>query len=143
MKKYKVLIIDDDKFLLGMYLVKFKERGFDVTPSSGSQDTISKLKEGDSFDIILMDIVMPVMDGFELLENVKTEGLSGNSKIIMLSNLGQSSDVDKGYKLGADGYIIKASTTPSGVVDEVLKIVEVKKTKEKSKKIKIKKENGK
>lgn len=124
MKKYKILIIDDDKFLSDMYVIKFKEEGFDVVAASGSSDTLDKLEQEKDFDIVLMDVVMPKMDGFELLEKIKTENLAEGANIIMLSNLGQKSDVEKGYELGADGYIIKAGTTPSGVVKKTLEIAE-------------------
>ena len=123
-KKYKILIVDDDKFLLDMYALKFKEGGFEVEPVLGSIATLEKLKEDNSFDIILMDVVMPSLDGFELLEEIRKMKLADKSKIIILSNLGQPSDIEKGKKLGADGYIIKADATPSEVVEKVKKIIE-------------------
>ncbi|GMQ95246.1 MAG: hypothetical protein BMS9Abin13_359 [Patescibacteria group bacterium] len=122
-KRRKILIVDDDKFLLDMYVIKFKENGFDVDAASGSVNALSKLKEGVSYDAILLDIVMPTMDGFELLEGIKKENLSGEAKLIILSNLGQPSDIEKGTALGADGYIVKASATPSEVVEKVREII--------------------
>ena len=121
--KIKILIVDDDRFLLDMYTIKFKEKGFDVQAASGSLDAVNKLKDGASFDIILTDVVMPSMDGFEFLEKVKKEKLAEGSKVIVLSNLGQSSDIEKGNKLGADGYIVKANSTPSEVVSQVAEVM--------------------
>ncbi len=122
-KKYKILIVDDDKFLLDMYTLKFKEKGFDVDSAFGSIKALAKLKEDNSFDIVIMDIVMPAMDGFELLAEIKKEKLAEGAKMVILSNLGQPSDIEKGNKLGADGYIVKADSTPSEVVAKVTELI--------------------
>lgn len=122
-KGKKVLIVDDDTFLLDMYSVKFKEEGYAVIPALGSIDALEKLEEGEKPDAMLLDIVMPAMDGFELLAKIKQDNLAEGAKIIFLSNLGQESDIEKGTKLGADGYIVKASATPSEVVTQVNKLL--------------------
>lgn len=119
----KIFIVDDDKFLLDMYTYKFKEKGFEVTQAFGSVDALAKLKGGIVPDMMLIDVVMPAMDGFELLGLIKSEGLAPNSKVIVLSNLGQPSDVEKGRALGANGYVIKASATPSEVVEKVMTVL--------------------
>lgn len=117
----KILIVDDDKFLLDMYTYKFKEKGFDVIQAFGSLDAYEKLKkDGITPDVMLLDVVMPAMDGFELLTLIKSENLAPNAKVVMLSNLGQPSDVEKGRSLGAKGYVVKASATPTEVVEKVL-----------------------
>lgn len=121
--KPTILIIDDDKFLLDMYTLKFSESGFHAVAAFGSTDALEKLKSKEvQPDIILLDIVMPTMDGFEFLEKVKQENITPNSQIIILSNLGQQDDIDKGKKLGAAGYIVKANATPSEVVDRTKEI---------------------
>lgn len=120
----KVLIVDDDKNLLEMYALKFKEKEFEVVSALGSLDALQKLKDGIAPDVILMDVVMPEMDGFELLATIKNDSISPNSKVVMLSNLGQREDIERGRSLGASGYIIKASATPSEVVEKVLFIWE-------------------
>lgn len=116
----KIFIVDDDKFLLDMYTFKFKEKGFEVTQAFGSIDALNKLKGGIVPDILLLDVVMPTMDGFELLALIKGEKLAPNAKVIVLSNLGQPADVEKGRTLGANGYVVKASATPSEVVEKVM-----------------------
>ena len=121
--KKKVLIVDDDKFLLDMYTVKFNENNFDVVAALGSVEALGKIKEGINPDVALLDVVMPAMDGFELLETIKRDKLAPQAKIIILSNLGQQSDIDKGKELGADGYIVKANATPSEVVAKVKEII--------------------
>ncbi|OIP65289.1 hypothetical protein AUK15_02120 [Candidatus Nomurabacteria bacterium CG2_30_43_9] len=119
----KIFIVDDDKFLLDMYTFKFKEKGYDVIQAFGSVDALNKLKGGIIPDIMLLDIVMPTMDGFELLSIIKSENLAPNAKVIVLSNLGQPTDVEKGRTLGANGYVIKASATPSEVVEKVMVVL--------------------
>jgi DNA-binding response OmpR family regulator len=127
--KQNIIIIDDDKFLLDMYTVKFGERGFVVTQCSSAEEALEKIKGGFHPDIFLVDIIMQKMDGFAFIQAINDQDLKGQSAVIILSNLGQKEDVEHGLKLGADGYIIKASATPSEVVTKVLDIVNSKKKK--------------
>lgn len=121
---YDILIIDDDAFLLDMYALKFSQKNFNVTTSSGTIEALEKLRGGYTPDVMLVDLVMPTMDGFEFLEQIKKEGLVPGVLIIILSNLGQQEDINRGKKLGAAGFIIKASATPSEVVDKVTDAIE-------------------
>lgn len=122
-KKHIVLLIDDDQFLLNMYTLKFKNSGFEVEAINSASLALTKLREGFKPDVILCDLVMPAMDGLELIKKFKEEHLSPASAIIVLSNQGQSTDIDRAKELGIDGYIVKASTIPSEVVEEVRKVV--------------------
>lgn len=122
-KKRSILIVDDDKFLLDMYALKFNERGFQVLTALSSEDALISLKEHKP-DVILLDIVMPGMDGFELLKKVKEEHITDNSLTIVLSNLGQESDIDRAKQIGANGYIVKASATPGEIVKRVIEYLE-------------------
>jgi two-component system chemotaxis response regulator CheY len=126
-KRYSVLLVDDDKFLLDMYSMKFKEGGCDVEAIPDSAAALEKLRGGFAPDIILLDVVMPALSGFEFLEKVKKEGLAAKANIIMLSNQGQQEDIDTATKLGAAGYIIKASSIPSEVLQKALSIADAKK----------------
>ena len=125
--KRKIIIIDDDKFLLSMYAVKFGEQGFDVTQCSSAEEALEKITNGLHPDIFLVDIIMQKMDGFTFVQTVNEKDLKGQSVIIILSNLGQKEDITQGLKLGADGYIVKANATPSEVVTKVLEIMNNKK----------------
>jgi CheY-like chemotaxis protein len=116
----KILLIDDDRFLLDMYSLKFKKSGLDVDTASSSQLALEKLKSGVKFDIVLLDIIMPGMDGLDLLKTIRVEKLIPTSVIIMLTN--QADDFEKAKAFDVDGYIIKATTIPSEVVDNVLTI---------------------
>lgn len=123
---YHVYLVDDDRFLLDLYAVKFKNAGHEVTLFSGGEDLLAALrKEGASSpDLILLDIIMPGMTGFETLEALQKENLVKSAKVIFLSNQGQESDRDRAKQLGADGYIIKASAIPSEVYAEAVRIIE-------------------
>ncbi len=122
-----VFIVEDDRFLLDMYVMKFNERGFLVDTAFGGQEALDKLsKDNLKPDIVLLDIVMPGVNGFEVLEKIKKDNLIPGTTIVILSNLGQKEDIDRGVALGADGYIVKASATPTEVVNRVSKILEEK-----------------
>ena len=118
-EKKKILIVDDDSFLLDMYAFKFSQNNFEVYTASGGAQVIEKLKSGLQPDIILMDIIMPEMDGFEMLEKINKEKLSESSMKIVLSNRSQESDVDRGNSLGVAGYIVKSNSTPAEVIEQV------------------------
>ncbi|MEA3399021.1 MAG: response regulator [Patescibacteria group bacterium] len=126
--KKKIFIIDDDSFLLDMYALKFSNFGFEVTTALGPDIALEKLRDGYVPDVILLDIVMPVMDGFELMETINKEKIAENVIKIILSNRGQPSDVIRGESLGASGYIVKASSTPSDVIEKVKEIINKTKT---------------
>ncbi|HPB60546.1 MAG TPA: response regulator, partial [Candidatus Paceibacterota bacterium] len=98
--KIKILIVDDDKFLVDMYSLKFSESGYEVETAQSGDEAVKKLEAGVKPDIYLVDVVMPVMDGFELVENIKQKFDGNRGLIVILSNLGQKEDVEKGLGLG-------------------------------------------
>ena len=118
----KVLIIDDDPFILDMYVLKFKERGFEVEVAHEGKEGLAKAKEFQP-DVILLDVVMPAMDGFDVIKKLKSAG-GTIPKIIFLTNFGQREDVERGMQLGADDYIIKAHFTPSEIATKVKELME-------------------
>jgi len=122
-KKKSIFIIDDDSFLLDMYALKFSRSNFSVTTSLGSEHALEILRGGLIPEIILLDIMMPNIDGFELMQKMKDENLAQSSIKIILSNRGQASDISRGEEFGVAGYIVKASSTPGEVIEQVEKIV--------------------
>lgn len=121
--KPKILIVDDDQFLLDMYSTKFTERGFEVTTAADGELALDKIQNGFSADIYLIDVLMPKIDGFQLISILKEKKMIDGGAVIILSNLGQQEDITKGLSLGIDGYIVKATATPSEVVNKVSDIV--------------------
>ena len=123
-KQLKILLIDDDRFLLDMYLLKFKKSGFEIDTSSSTANALEKLRDGNKYDIILLDIIMPNIDGLELLKIIRTEKLVPDAVIIMLTN--QADDLEKAKTFGVDDYIIKATMIPSEVVSKVTDVYNAK-----------------
>lgn len=121
--KGKVLLVDDDSFLLDMYALKFKNAGYEVTAISDPQEAVDRLKGGDLVpDIILFDVVMPGIGGWGFAEQVREQKLVPDALLIVLSNQGQQTDFEIAKRYTVDGYIVKALSTPSEVLQEVEKI---------------------
>ena len=118
-----ILLIEDDPFLIDIYSTKLKEVGFNVTTAEDGEEAIRKIKD-ESPDLVLLDIVLPTINGWEILRNVRKDKDLGDLKIVVLSNLGEKSEVEKGMKAGATKYLVKAHYTPSEVVREIREILE-------------------
>lgn len=123
---YRIYLVDDDRFLLDLYAVKFRNAGHEVSTFGGGEELIAALKKEGAVnpDAILLDLIMPGLGGFETLEAIRKDHLAKGSKIIILTNQGQDSDIENAKKLSADGYIIKASAIPSEVLAETLRTIE-------------------
>lgn len=123
---YRVYLVDDDRFLLDLYAVKFKNAGHEISVFGSGEELLTALRKADTKapDAILLDLIMPGVGGFGALEAIRKENLAKGSKIVILSNQGQDSDIEKAKKLAADGYIIKASAIPSEVFAETLRTIE-------------------
>ncbi len=117
-----ILFIDDDKFLLDMYALKFSKNNFEIHTAQGPEEGLKLLRDGLRPNIILVDVVMPEMDGIELLGTAQKEGLTKGSVLIILTNQGLPDDIARAKKIGVDGYIIKATTIPSEVLAQVQNI---------------------
>jgi CheY-like chemotaxis protein len=126
-EKKKILIVDDDGFLLDMYAFKFSQNNFEVYTATDGFKALEKLKSDLNPDVLLIDIIMPGMDGFETLEHIQQESLCPQVTKIILSNKSQQSDMDKGASLGVSGYIVKANSTPAEVISQVIDILLKKK----------------
>lgn len=125
-----VFFVDDDTFLLDMYSLKFSKSGYDVKVSVSPDDALKKIREGFNPDILLLDVVMPGMDGIEMLGVIRKEKLIPETVIIMLTNQSSSQDIERAKTFSVDGYITKAATIPSEVlahVDEIYKRVKASK----------------
>ncbi len=115
----KIVIIDDDTFLLDMYVTKFKKAEFEVVAFSSAQEALEKLKDDSKFDAVIFDIIMPNMDGWTFAREYRKLNLHPEAKFIVLSNQSQQADMDIGKELNVDLFIIKALKTPTEVVQDV------------------------
>ena len=124
-----ILLVEDDSFLVDIYKTKLKEAGFDVEVANDGEEAFKKIEQNNSQrkslwpDLLILDIVLPRTDGWEVLKKIKGDNLLKELKIIILSNLGQKAEVERGFELGATRYLIKAHYTPSEVVEEIKKII--------------------
>lgn len=121
-KKIKVLVVEDDSFLAGIYTTKLGLEGFDVLSASDGEAGL-KVAKKDLPDIILLDILMPKMDGFEVLDALKKDPTTEKIPVIILTNLGQKEDVERGLKGGAIDYLIKAHFVPADTVAKIRKVL--------------------
>lgn len=119
-ENHKIFIVEDDSFVMDIYRTKLTQEGFDVMTAANGVDAMKKLKEEkDLPDLIMLDIVMPYMDGLEVLKNVRSDDRTKNIPVILLTNLSQKEEVDKGLSLGANDYLIKSHFTPSEVMEKI------------------------
>lgn len=114
----KIFLIEDDEMLVNMYSEKFQREGYTVETALNGSDGLKRVGPFQP-DIILLDIVMPKMDGFEVLKKLKKKIDTKDIPVILLTNLGQEEDVKKGKELGAVDYYIKANHTPAQIVAKV------------------------
>ncbi len=117
-----ILLIEDDPFLIEIYTTKLKEAGFSIEVARDGKEGLRKIKEKRP-DLLVLDIVLPQIDGWEILKQIKEKIGFKDLKVVILSNLGQKNEVEKGLKLGATKYLIKAHYTPSEVIEEVKKVL--------------------
>ncbi|MDD4989773.1 MAG: response regulator [Candidatus Pacebacteria bacterium] len=113
-----ILLVEDDPFLIDIYSQKFKKSGFEIRAAETADKAFEMIKEKIP-DLILLDIVLPQIDGWSILKKMKADKALSEVKIIVFSNLGQKEEVEKGLNLGAVKYLIKAQYTPLEVVKEV------------------------
>lgn len=112
----KILIIEDDNFLLEMVVKAGKSGGFDIDIAVNGEEGFEKTKTGD-YDLILLDLILPKMHGLDFLKKLRSEKI--NTPVVVLSNLYDKETLDTANSLGIKDYIIKAQTTPSEIIEKV------------------------
>jgi len=118
----KILLVEDDPLIVEIYTRKLREEGFEVEVAEDGEIALSKLKEKD-FNLLVLDIVLPYLTGFEALRKIRKEPKLKDLKVLVLSNLGQKSDIERASELGVLRYLIKAHYSPSEVVEEIKKLL--------------------
>ena len=122
MQSKTILVIEDDKFLRELISRKLIGEGFDVLEAVDGEEGIKKIKEGKP-DLVLLDLILPSIDGFEILTRVRDDPEVSSIPVIILSNLGQREEVEKGLKLGAIDYLIKAHFTPGEIIEKIKNVL--------------------
>lgn len=113
----KIVLIEDEANIVEMYTLKFKEAGFEIVSSTDGETGLGLIKK-EKPDIILLDVMMPKMDGFAVLAEIKKDLELKDTPVLLLTNLGQKADMEKGKQLGAVDYVVKASLTPAQIVEK-------------------------
>lgn len=122
-KKYKVIILDDDDFLVDMYATKFGLSNVEVEAFKSGKAFLDSLAAGGEADLVLLDVVIPGMNGMEVLAEIRKQNLLPKTPVVMLTNQNDEKDITEAKRLGIAGYIVKAAATPTEVVEEVMKII--------------------
>jgi DNA-binding response OmpR family regulator len=117
-KKPKILVVEDDQFLRKIYITKLTQENFDVLTAIDGEEALAAPKK-ETPDIILLDLILPKIDGFEVLRELKNNPETRNIPVIILSNLGQQSDIERGRKLGAIDYLVKSQFSINEVVNKI------------------------
>jgi len=113
-----ILIVEDDKFLRELIAQKLTKEGYPLSEAIDGEEGIKKIKE-EKPSLVLLDLILPGIDGFEVLSQMKEDPSVSSIPVIILSNLGQKEDVEKGLKLGAVDYLIKAHSTPGEIIEKI------------------------
>ena len=117
----KILIIEDEEYLAELYRFKFEQGGYTVLEARNGKEGIALARQTKP-DLVLLDIVMPVLDGYQTLKLMRADNETKHLKIYILSNLGQAAEIQHAINDGADGYFIKANITPGQLLEEAEKI---------------------
>lgn len=114
----KIIVVEDDPMICEIYQKKFQEAGFEVLTASSGEQLLS-LAKNDKADIILLDLIMPKLNGFDVIKSLRSGQYDPDIKIIVFSNLSQKEDREKAMEMGANGFIVKSDFAPSALVEEV------------------------
>lgn len=121
-KQKKLLIVEDDSFTLKLYAARFSEEGYTVTQTPRAKD-VSHIIESEHPDLVILDMMLQDGNGFGVLEVIRSNKPTKNTPVIILSNLGQDSDITEAKKRGATKYFVKSNTRMQEVVDAVNKLL--------------------
>lgn len=114
----KILLVEDETFIADLYARQLIKAGFEVKTAKDGTSGL-KMLEDEAFDLLLLDIMLPGMNGLELLKQWRSKHAKSTMPVLLLTNLGQDEVIKEGFALGAQGYLIKAGYTPEQVVNEV------------------------
>jgi len=121
----RVLLVEDDEFLRDICKRKLEIEGFKVSTAVDGNEALKKV-EVENPQLILLDVILPGLDGFEILKTVKSNPARSKIPVIMLTNLGQTGEVEKGLSLGADEYIVKAHFTIGEIIEKIKAVLKKK-----------------
>ncbi|HHE76645.1 MAG TPA: response regulator [Candidatus Parcubacteria bacterium] len=118
----KILVVEDDKFLRELISQKLTKEGYDIAEATDGEKGFESVKK-EKPDLVLLDLILPIIDGFEVLSRIKSDPVLAQIPVIILSNLGQKEDIEKGLKIGAADYLIKAHFTPAEIIEKIKNVL--------------------
>jgi DNA-binding response OmpR family regulator len=118
----KIVVVEDDKFLRELITQKLTREGYQAIGAVDGEDGVEKIST-EKPDLVLLDLILPGIDGFEVLTNIKGKEELKDIPVIILSNLGQRDDVERGLKLGAIDFMIKAHFTPTEIIAKIQRVI--------------------
>ena len=124
-KKGKVIIVDDDSFILGLYAEKANQKGLEVRTSLGGEKFLQMIEDSEFVpDVVVMDLMMPDMSGKQVIEKVQQAGLLSNTKFIILTNVDDENTMKEMEQFKVFSYLVKSTLTPNDMVDKILEAIE-------------------
>lgn len=123
-KKYKILLVEDEESLRIIYSDYLTQEGFEVIEASDGQIALEKAYSIDDVDLVLLDVMLPKIDGLEVLSQLRINPKTKHLKVYLMTVLGRDSTVKKAFELGADGYLVKDTLNPEQIKQEILSVLE-------------------
>lgn len=118
----RIIIVEDNPMIAEIYFKKFSASGFEVFPASTAEQAIG-IAKAEKIDVVMTDLIMPQMDGFQLIGELRNGKYDPDMKIIVASNLSQGEDREKAMAMGADGFVVKSEFNPSELVAEIQRMI--------------------
>jgi DNA-binding response OmpR family regulator len=119
----KILLIEDDEFISRAYAAGLTKAGYEVHTASDGNEGLEKIRN-EKHDLVLLDLIMPMKDGFETLQEIQNDDSLNHIPILVVSNLGQESDIQKARELGAKDFLIKSNYSMKQVIEKIKEYIE-------------------
>lgn len=118
----KILVVEDDNFLANVYRIKLKKAGFEITIATDGAEALEKIKS-QNFDLVILDLIIPKIDGFGVLTEIRSQEKYKTLPVLIASNLSQMEDINRALKLGANDFIVKSDITLDALIEKINKLI--------------------
>ena len=118
----QILVVEDDQFLISAYRIKLQKAGFEITVATDGVEALEKIKS-QNFDLVILDLIIPKIDGFGVLTEIRSQEKYKSLPILVASNLGQMEDINRAIKLGANDFVVKSDTSLDALIEKIKKLI--------------------
>jgi len=118
----QILVVEDDQFLISAYRIKLQKVGFEITVATDGVEALEKIKS-QNFDLVILDLIIPKIDGFGVLTEIRSQEKYKSLPILVASNLGQMEDINRAIKLGANDFVVKSDTSLDALIEKIKKLI--------------------